>query len=81
MKAIGLFPPMLENMIKLGEDSGTLDDMLHKTAEFYEDEVDRGAETLTGLMEPMIIVVLGGIVAFVVLAVAMPMFGSYNLVS
>jgi type IV pilus assembly protein PilC len=80
VKSIGLFPPMLENMIKLGEDSGTLDDMLAKTADFYEEEVDRGAETLTGLLEPLIIVVLGGIVAFVVMSIALPMFGSYNLV-
>jgi type IV pilus assembly protein PilC len=80
IKSIGLFPPMLENMVKLGEDSGTLDEMLHKTAEFYEDEVDRGTETLTGLMEPLIIVLLGGVVAFIVLAIALPMFDSYSFV-
>ena len=81
IKSIGLFPPMLENMVKLGEDSGTLDDMLHKTAEFYEDEVDRGTETITGLMEPLIIVLLGGMVAFIVLAIALPMFDSYSFVA
>lgn len=79
IKSLGLFPPMLENMIMLGEESGTLDEMLIKTADFYEDEVDRAAEALTGLLQPAVIVVLGGIVAFIVLAIALPMFDSYNM--
>lgn len=78
IKSMMLFPPMLENMIMLGEESGTLDSMLVKTADFYEEEVDRAAQTLTSMIEPMVILVLGGIVAFIVLAIALPMFDSYS---
>lgn len=78
IKSLMLFPPMLENMIMLGEESGTLDSMLIKTADFYEEEVDRAAQALTSMIEPMVILVLGGIVAFIVLAIALPMFDSYN---
>ena len=81
IKESKLFPPMLENMIMLGEESGTLDDMLLKTADFYEDEVDRAADALTSLIQPAVIVVLGGIVAFIVLAIALPMFDSFSMAS
>jgi type IV pilus assembly protein PilC len=81
VKSSMLFPAMLENMIMMGEETGTLDGMLQKTAEFYEDEVDRATQKLTSMLEPMIIVVLGGIVAFIVLSVALPMFDSYSFIS
>jgi type IV pilus assembly protein PilC len=74
IKSSMLFPAMLENMIMMGEETGTLDGMLQKTAEFYEDEVDRATQKLTSLLEPLIIVVLGGVVAFIVLSIALPMF-------
>lgn len=80
LKSLTLFPAMLENMIMMGEETGTLDSMLTKSAEFYEDEVDRATQNLTSMMEPLIIVVLGGIVAFIVLAIAMPMFDTYSFV-
>ena len=80
MIASKIFPPMLTNMIMLGEETGTLDEMLHGTAEFYEEEVERGAATLTAMLEPMTILVLGGIVVFIVMAIALPMFNSYSLV-
>jgi len=81
MKSLELFPTMLENMIMMGEETGTLDSMLKRSAEFYEDEVDRATENLTGIMEPLIIVVLGGIVAFIVLSIALPMFDMSNIVA
>lgn len=74
VKGSTLFPAMLENMIMMGEETGTLDSILQKTAEFYEDEVERATQKLTSMMEPLIIVVLGGIVAFIVLSIALPMF-------
>jgi len=80
LKSLMLFPAMLENMIMMGEETGTLDSMLLKSAEFYEDEVDRATQNLTSMMEPLIIVVLGGIVAFIVLAIALPMFDTYSFV-
>ena len=81
MRSLMIFPPMLENMIMMGEETGSLDQMLKNSAEFYEEEVDRATQNLTSLLEPLIIVVLGGIVAFIVLSVALPMFDSYSLVS
>lgn len=74
IKALKIFPVMLENMVMLGEESGTLEDMLIKTADFYEEEVDREIQKLTSLMEPAIIVVLGGMIAFIVLSIMLPMF-------
>ncbi len=79
VKASGLFPSMVENMVMLGEESGTLDSMLHKAADFYEDEVDRAVQNLTSMMEPIIIIVLGLVVGFVVLAIALPMFDMMSL--
>jgi type IV pilus assembly protein PilC len=58
----------------LGEESGTLEDMLVKTADFYEEEVEREIERLTAMLEPAIIVLLGGIIAFIVLSIMLPMF-------
>ena len=75
------FPPMLINMIKIGEESGTLDAVLEKTAEYYDDEVDSATEQLTTILEPLIIVVLAVIVGFIILSVVMPMFQMYNSVN
>ncbi|MDF2537646.1 MAG: hypothetical protein K0S76_667 [Herbinix sp.] len=80
VKASRLFPMMLENMIMMGEETGTLDGMLLKSAEFYEEEVDSATQKLTSMLEPLIIVILGGMVAFIVLSIALPMFNSYSMV-
>lgn len=79
MKSLMLFPAMLENMIMMGEETGTLDRMLHNSAEFYEEEVDRATQNLTSLIEPLIIVFLGGLVAFIVFSIALPMFDMSSL--
>jgi len=71
---LNLFPPMLIQMVRIGEESGTLDEMLLKSAEFYEGELEASLTRLTTLLEPMVIVLLGGIVAFIVLSIALPMF-------
>lgn len=80
VKSLMIFPAMLENMIMMGEESGSLDSMLKSAAEFYEEEVDRAAQNITSIMEPIIILFLGGIVAFIVLAIALPMFNSYSFI-
>ena len=67
-------PQMVVQMIAVGEQTGALDEMLNKVADFYEDEVDLAVGTITGLMEPIMIVVLGGIVAFFVIAMYLPIF-------
>jgi type IV pilus assembly protein PilC len=81
LESLNLFPPMVIQMVKIGEESGTIDEMLLKTAEFFEGEVDTALARLITLMEPVIIIFLGGIVAFIVLSIAMPMFDMMSLVS
>jgi type IV pilus assembly protein PilC len=68
-----LFPSMVLQMISIGEETGTLDAMLGKVAEFYEEEVDAAVESLTAALEPLMIVFLGGIVGFIVVAMFMPL--------
>lgn len=79
IKEMDLFPPLLMNMVNLGEESGTLDEMLMKTADFYEEEVDAATDTLTELIQPIVIVILGVIVAFIIVSIMLPMFDSYNM--
>lgn len=78
LAARGIFPLMLTQMIKIGEESGTLDVILEKTAEFYDNEVDTVTAQLTATLEPLIIIVLAAVVGFIILSVIMPMFGMYN---
>ena len=74
MRTSGVFPNMAIQMTAIGEESGTLDDMLDKVAGFYEDEVDNMVDNLTSLMEPFIMVVLGVIVGGLVVAMYLPIF-------
>jgi len=74
MRATKLFPPMVNEMIYVGEETGNLDDMLMKVADYYEDEVDRAVEGLTSMVEPILIVFLGVIVGFIVIALYLPIF-------
>ncbi|MEN6371505.1 MAG: type II secretion system F family protein [Armatimonadota bacterium] len=68
-----LFPPMVVQMISIGEESGALDPMLHKVAEFYEAEVDAALDSLTATIEPVMIVFLGGAVGFIVISIFLPL--------
>ncbi len=70
-----IFPPVVVNMIAIGEETGRLDEVLVKIAASNEMEVDRQMKTLTSLIEPMILVFMGGIVGFIVIAMLMPIFG------
>lgn len=76
-----VFPPMVTQMVGVGEATGALDAMLNKVADFYEDEVDNAVAGLTSLMEPIIIAVLGGIIGFIVVAMYMPIFNLANVFS
>jgi type IV pilus assembly protein PilC len=80
MKATGVFPPMVIQMVAVGEESGGLDQMLTKIADFYDEEVNAAVETLTSAMEPLIIVVLAGIVGTMLIAMYLPMFDMINTV-
>ena len=75
-----IFPPMVVQMISVGEDTGALDAMLDKIADFYDSEVQATTEALTSLIEPIMIGVLGGLVGAMVIALYMPMFKIYDLV-
>lgn len=80
IKETGLFPPMLSSMIKIGEESGALDDILNKTADFYDEELDSAITTFTAILEPIMIVIMGAIVGFLMISIIQPMFGMYNTV-
>ena len=69
-----VFPPMVTQMISVGEATGALDSMLSKIADFYDDEVDGAVATLTSLLEPMLMIFLGVTVGFVIVAMYMPIF-------
>ncbi len=74
MQSTGLFPVMVLQMAGIGEESGSLDHMLAKAAEFYEEEVDEAVKALSSLMEPFIIVLLGGMIGGIVVAMYLPIF-------
>ena len=74
MENSGLFPPMVTQMVAIGEESGQLDSMLGKTADFFEGEVDEAVEALSSLMEPLIMVFLGGLIGGLVVAMYLPIF-------
>jgi type IV pilus assembly protein PilC len=74
LKASGVFPPMVVQMINVGEQTGGLDDMLQKIADFYDDEVDAAVSALTSILEPIMIVVMGVVIGGMVVAMYMPMF-------
>ena len=74
IKRTGLFPPMVDNMIKIGEESGTLDDILDKTANFYDEEVEVEIQRLLTFVEPGMIIIMGVIIGFIVISMMMPMF-------
>ena len=76
----GVFPPMVVQMIHVGEDTGALDEMLDKISDFYDQEVESTTESLTSLIEPLMIAVLGGIVGAMVIALYMPMFKIFDLI-
>jgi type IV pilus assembly protein PilC len=75
-----VFPPMVVQMISVGEDTGALDAMLDKISDFYDQEVESTTEALTSLIEPIMIAVLGGIVGAMVIALYMPMFKIFDLI-
>src|SRR5215211_3594790 len=75
-----VFPPMVTRMIAVGEESGDIDGMLTKIAEFYESEVDAAVKALTSIIEPLMVVVVGSIVGAIVISMYLPMFEIYNLI-
>ncbi|WP_078121001.1 type II secretion system F family protein [Thiosocius teredinicola] len=81
MRQQGLFPHMVIQMVTIGEESGSLDDMLSKVADFYEEEVDNAVDALSSLLEPLIMVVLGTVIGGLVIALYLPIFQLGSVVS
>ncbi|MBS5969009.1 MAG: type II secretion system F family protein [Clostridium perfringens] len=75
---IKIFPPMLASMVKVGEEAGSLDSILDKTADFYDDELEREIQTATALIEPAMIVIMGVIIGLLLISILTPMFKMYN---
>jgi type IV pilus assembly protein PilC len=73
-----IFPSMVTHMVGVGEETGALDAMLDKVAEFYEDQVEASVKALTSIMEPVMIMVIGGMVGFIVISMYLPLFEVYN---
>jgi type IV pilus assembly protein PilC len=76
-----VFPPMVVQMMSVGEDTGALDTMLHKISDFYDQEVEATTEALTSLIEPLMIAVLGAIIGAMIVALYMPIFGVFELIA
>ncbi len=72
------FPPMVAHMVGVGEETGALDNMLAKLADFYEDEVAAAIKALTSILEPAMIILVGGIVGVIVISMYLPLFNVYN---
>jgi type IV pilus assembly protein PilC len=75
-----IFPPMLKSMIKIGEESGSLDDILDKTANFYDEELEASLKRMTSMIEPLMIIVMAVVIGFIVIAMMLPMFEMMNTV-
>ena len=73
-----VFPPMVGHMVAVGEETGQLETMLSKIADFYETEVDAKVKALTALIEPLMIVFVGGVVGFIVISMYLPIFSIYE---
>jgi type IV pilus assembly protein PilC len=75
-----VFPPMVVQMMSVGEDTGALDSMLHKIAEFYDQEVEATTESLTALIEPLMIAFMGAVIGSMIVALYMPIFKIFDLI-
>jgi type IV pilus assembly protein PilC len=80
LKASPAFPTMVTHMVAVGEETGALDTMLSKIADFYEDQVDAAVKSLTSILEPIMIIVVGGVVGFIVISMYLPLFKVYDAI-
>jgi type IV pilus assembly protein PilC len=76
-----IFPPMVSQMVRIGEETGELEKMLGKVADFYEDEVDVAIDSLSSLTEPLMMIMVGAMVGVILIAMYLPMFKMLKLVS
>lgn len=81
LKKVGVFPPMMISMVNIGEESGALEEMLSKTADYYDEELDAAISKMISFIEPVMIIVMALIVGFIVIAMLLPMFDMYSNMS
>jgi len=80
IEAEKIFPPMVSQMVRVGEETGELEKMLGKIADFYEDEVDSSIATLTSILEPLMMIGVGLMVGVIIISMYLPMFKLLSLV-
>ncbi len=80
LREIKLFPKMLISMVKVGEESGALEDMLNRSAEFYEEELEEAIKRMTSVIEPMMIILMAIIIGFILVGMMLPMFEMFNTI-
>lgn len=78
LKKVSAMPPMVYSMVGIGEEAGTIEEMMEKAAEYYDDEVENTIQKLVSLMEPMLIVFMGAVVGFIVVSMMLPLFDLYE---
>jgi type IV pilus assembly protein PilC len=76
---MGLLPPMIVYLVRLGEETGTMDSLLDQAADYYDDESDTAIQAMTTILEPALIIVMAIIVVPILVAVLMPMFNMYDM--
>jgi len=81
LRKVSALPPMVYSMIGIGEESGTMEKMLEKCAEYYDDEVENSIQKLVGMMEPILIIIMGVVVGFIIVAMILPIFDIYGSIS
>lgn len=74
LKKVGVFPPMVISMVSIGEESGSLEEMLDKTADYYDEELDAAISKMISMLEPLMIIVMAVVVGFIVISMLLPMF-------
>ncbi|MGE5707169.1 MAG: type II secretion system F family protein [Bacteroidota bacterium] len=80
LEKAAVFPPMVNQMVSIGEETGSVDAMLNKVADFYDDEVDQSVKALTSLIEPVMMVVIGGMVGSLIVGMYLPIFSMINVI-
>jgi type IV pilus assembly protein PilC len=80
LRKLAVFPTMVSHMVGVGEETGALDTMLDKIAEFYEERVESAVKSLTAILEPVMIVIVGGMVGFIVISMYLPLFKVYDAI-
>lgn len=80
LKKLNVFPPMMVSMVGIGEESGSLEDMLDRAADYYDEELEAAIAKLVALLEPLMIIVMAVVIGFIVISMLLPMFDMYTLV-